>query len=576
MKTDSTPSAETAEKIQRRFLPDNFNIVNWSSLESFYSSLAEQPISTLPELIDWLHDLSELEAVVEEHAGWLYIRMTCNTQNKSLSDAYAFFVEQINPEIEPYADKLNKKLVSLPIKHQLDKRFSLYIKQVENEILLFREENIPLEAELTVKEQQYGEIAGAMTVEVNGKILTLQQASNHLKEPDRDHRDLVYHKIVSRRLQDREKLDALFLELVRLRVKIAANAGFSNYRDYKFVELNRFDYSPQDCINFHNSIRVCVIPVLDHLMLERKNEMRVEKLKPWDLDVDQSGRPDLKPFQQGHELLDKSISCFREIHPFFGEVLNTLKVRNFTDLDSRIGKAPGGYNYPLYESGVPFIFMNATGSLRDVITMVHEGGHAIHSMLTAELDFIGFKELPSEIAELASMSMELISMEHWNHFFPDNEDLRRAKREQLENIIEALPWIACIDAFQHWLYLNPKHTVEERTAAWKEKIISFSSSLVDWSDDNNAREVLWQKQLHLFEVPFYYIEYGMAQLGAIAVWRNYKTNREKAIQQYMDALKSGYTISIPDVYKTAGIQFDFSEKYIRELILFVRNELEKL
>ena len=576
MKTESIPSAETAEKIQRNFLPENFKIENWKSLEPFYSSLVDRKISTLPELLHWLKDLSELEAVVEEHAGWLYIRMTCNTQDKALSEAYAFFVEQINPKIEPFADKINKKLLSLPSVHQLDKRFSLYIKQVENEILLFREENIPLEAELTVKEHHYGEIAGAMTVEVNEKTLTLQQASNHLKDPDRSHRDLVYHKIVNRRLQDREKLDALFSELVELRVKIAANAGFSNYRDYKFVELNRFDYTAEDCINFHNSIRTCVVPVLDHLLMERKNDMKIEKLKPWDLDVDQAGRSDLKPFQQGHELLDKSISCFKAIHPFFGEVLNTLKVKNFTDLDSRIGKAPGGYNYPLYESGVPFIFMNATGSLRDVITMVHEGGHAIHSMLTRDLDFIGFKEFPSEVAELASMSMELISMEHWDYFFPDKEDLRRAKREQLENVIEVLPWIASVDAFQHWLYLNPKHTIKERTAAWKQNFSNFSSSLVDWSEDENAREVLWQKQLHIFEVPFYYVEYGMAQLGAIAVWRNYKTNPEKAIQQYMDALKLGYTVSISEIYKTAGIRFDFSENYIRELILFVRGELDKL
>ena len=576
MKTESIPSAETAEKIQRNFLPENFNIENWKSLEPFYSSLVDRKISTLPELLLWLKDLSELEAVVEEHAGWLYIRMTCNTQDKALSEAYAFFVEQINPKIEPFADKINKKLLSLPSVHQLDKRFGLYIKQVENEILLFREENIPLEAELTVKEQQYGEIAGAMTVEVNGKTLTLQQASNHLKDPDRSHRDVVYHKMVNRRLQDREKLDALFLELVELRVKIAANAGFSNYRDYKFVELNRFDYTSEDCINFHNSIRTCVVPVLDHLLMERKIEMKLDKLKPWDLDVDQAGHSDLKPFQHGHELLDKSISCFKDIHPFFGEVLNTLKVKNFTDLDSRIGKAPGGYNYPLYESGVPFIFMNATGSLRDVITMVHEGGHAIHSMLTRDLDFIGFKELPSEVAELASMSMELISMEHWDHFFPDKEDLRRAKREQLENVIEVLPWIASVDAFQHWLYLNPKHTIKERTAAWKQNFSNFSSALVDWSEDENAREVLWQKQLHIFEVPFYYIEYGMAQLGAIAVWRNYKTNPEKAVQQYMEALKLGYTVSISEIYKTAGIRFDFSENYIKELILFVRNELDKL
>jgi oligoendopeptidase F len=257
-------------------------------------------------------------------------------------------------------------------------------------------------------------------------------------------------------------------------------------------------------------------------------------------------------------------------------VLTTLRDKNYTDLDSRIGKAPGGYNYPLYESGVPFIFMNASGSLRDVVTMVHEGGHAIHSMLTSELDFIGFKELPSEVAELASMSMELISMEHWDHFFTDPAELKRAKKDQLEGVIETLPWIACIDSYQHWLYLNPEHTVEQRTEQWKKTILGFSSSLVDWSTEQQALEIMWQKQLHLFEVPFYYIEYGMAQLGAIAVWRNYKTNPEKAIEQYMDALRLGYTVSIPKVYEAAGIRFDFSEKYIRELISFVKSEMDKL
>ncbi len=576
MKTESSPALENVEKARRSFLPENFVVSDWSSIEPYYLSLTDRQILTLADLNRWLSDLSEIEAAVEEHAGWLYIRMTCNTSDKSLSEAYAFFVEQVNPRIEPFADKLNKKLVSLPLVRELDKRFGIYIRQVENEIRLFREENIPLEAELTVKEQQYGEIAGAMTVEVNGKTLTLQQAANHLKDPDRSLRETVYHKIFNRRHEDRDKLDALFLELIRLRVKIAANAGFSNYRDYKFADLNRFDYTPGDCYNFHQSIRKSVVPVLNQLTAERKKEMKLESLKPWDLDVDPSGLPDLKPFKKGDELMEKSIACFEEIHPYFGRVLKTLKEKNYTDLDSRIGKAPGGYNYPLYESGVPFIFMNASGSLRDVVTMVHEGGHAIHSMLTSDLDFIGFKELPSEVAELASMSMELISMEHWHHFFTDKEELRRAKREQLEGVIETLPWIACIDAFQHWLYLNPDHTVEERTASWKEIFLGFSSSLVDWKDDTKALEIIWQKQLHLFEVPFYYIEYGMAQLGAIAVWRNYKTDREKAIRQYMDALKLGYTVSIPEIYQAAGIRFDFSENYIQELISFVRSELDKV
>jgi oligoendopeptidase F len=574
--TENTLTAGASGKVRRKFLPANFTITDWKSLEPYYTSLTSKNISSKDDLIEWLNDLSEIEAAVEEHAGWLYIRMTCDTRDKKLTEAYTFFVEQVNPQIEPYADKLNKKLIESPFAKELDSRYQLYLKGVENEIKLFREENIPLEAQLTVSEQQYGEIAGAMTVEVNGKTLTLQQASNFLKDPDRSLRDEIYHKIFRRRSQDRERLDLLFNELIQLRGKIAANAGFKNYRDYKFVDLNRFDYSPADCVNFHNSVRACVVPVLNSMMEERKRLMQIDQLKPWDLDVDPTGLPDMKPFSAGTELMDKSIACFSDIHPYFGHVLSTLKEKNYTDLDSRIGKAPGGYNYPLYESGVPFIFMNASGSLRDVVTMVHEGGHAIHSMLTSDLEFIGFKELPSEVAELASMSMELISMEHWHHFFSDPNELKRAKRDQLEGVIETLPWIACIDSFQHWLYLNPDHSIEQRTEQWKKTILGFSSSLVDWSADQQALEIMWQKQLHLFEVPFYYIEYGMAQLGAIAIWRNYKSNPVKAVEQYMEALKLGYSASIPEVYKAAGIRFDFSETYIRELISFVHTEMNSL
>jgi len=564
------------EKIRRNFLPANLDLLKWESIEPFYLDLQNRELNSIADLKKWLSDSTELESIIQEHVGWLYIRMTCDTTDKKLTDAYTHFVENINPKIEPFSDRLNKKFLDCTFRTELDKRYALYVKQVENSIRIFREENIALQAEMTVKEQKYGETAGAMTVEVNGKELTLQQASNFLKNPDRKVRDEVYHKIVARRQQDRDKLDALFLELIALRHRMARQAGFANFRDYKFVELDRFDYTPEDCLRFHESVRTAVVPVLDTLQEERKAQLNLDVLKPWDLSVDTQGREDMKPFTKGEELMGQTIRCFSAIHPYFGEVTQTLQRLNYVDLDSRIGKAPGGYNYPLYESGVPFIFMNASGSLRDVVTMVHEGGHAIHSMLTRDLDFIGFKELPSEVAELASMSMELISMEHWHHFFPNPDDLRRARREQLENVLETLPWIACVDHFQHWLYMNPDHTVTERTEAWKRIYLQFSSKIVDWSTDQSALEAMWQKQLHLFEVPFYYIEYGMAQLGAIAVWRNYKQNPEKAIEQYMNALRLGYSCSIPEVYSAAGIRFDFSEKYIHELVDFVKVELAKV
>jgi len=571
-----TTSTAVPEKNSRRFLSKDTDFNSWTSLKPFYEELKSRMLPGIDSLKSWLADLSELDAAVSEHVGWLYIRMTCNTQDKSATDAYTHFVSEIQPAIAEFDDAFNRKLLENPMKAELSDDYKIHLASLQNQVRIFRKENIQLIADLTVKEQKYGEIAGEMTVDVNGKTLTLQQAANFLKQQDRKLREEVYFKIAGRRLKDRAKLDEIFNELVKLRHQVAVNAGFDNFRDYKFVELDRFDYTPDDCSDFHNAVQKQIVPVVDTMLKKRKEELKLQSLKPWDLEVDTSGKPEIRPFKTGSELTKKTIDCFYAIDPYFGKVVEALHALNHLDLDSRIGKAPGGYNYPLYETGVPFIFMNSSGSMQDVVTMVHEGGHAIHSMLTHRLEFVGFKELPSEVAELASMSMELISMEHWNYFFKDEDELRRARREQLEGVLEALPWIACIDKYQHWIYLHPQHTIAERTAAWKEIYSSFSSTAIDWSGAEEAREALWQKQLHLFEVPFYYVEYGMAQLGAIAVWRNYKTDPEKAIRQYKVALSLGSTKSIPEVYATAGIRFDFSDAYIRELADFVKGELEKV
>jgi oligoendopeptidase F len=572
---EAQPTA-VPQKNSRKYIGAKVDFDSWNSLQPFYDDLKNRPISSLDELKKWIIDFSELDAAISEHLGWLYIRMTCDTMDKKLSNAYNYFVTEIQPKVAPYDDELNKKFLASEFKSQLSDAYKLHLRSIENQVKIFRSENIPLLAELSVKEQKFGEISGAMTVEIEGKEMTLQQAGNYLKRQDRKQREEAYNKIATRRLQDRKELDELFDELLVLRHKVALNAGFKNFRDYKFVDLDRFDYTPEDCIRFHDSVSKSVVPVQDYLLKKRQKELAVDVLKPWDLEVDTLGKPQLKPFENGEELTQKTIQCFYSIHPYFGKVVETLHATKHLDLDSRIGKAPGGYNYPLYETGIPFIFMNSSGTLRDVETMVHEGGHAIHSMLTRDLEFVGFKDFPSEVAELASMSMELISMEHWNFFFDNEDDLNRARKEQLEGVLKVLPWISCIDKFQHWLYLHNGHSVKERTEAWEKIYSEFSGSAIDWSGVEEARAYLWQKQLHLFEVPFYYVEYGMAQLGAIAIWRNYKTNPSKAIEQYMDALKLGSTKSINEIYTTAGIRFDFSEKYIKELVDFVLIEVEKL
>ena len=284
----------------------------------------------------------------------------------------------------------------------------------------------------------------------------------------------------------------------------------------------------------------------------------------------------MKPFNNGEELIDKSIACFNAIDEKLGSKLATMKANNLFDVESRKGKAPGGYNYPLAETGAPFIFMNSANSLRDLTTMVHEGGHAIHTFLTADLELNDFKHCPSEVAELASMSMELISMDNWDVYFDNEEDLNRAKKEQLADVLKTLPWVAVIDQFQHWIYTNPNHTAADREETFKQIFNRFGAGFADWTDLEQQFGNGWQKQLHLFEVPFYYIEYAIAQLGAIAVWKNYKENPEKALNQYLAALSLGYTKPMNEIYETAGIKFDFSAEYVKELASFVKTELDKL
>jgi oligoendopeptidase F len=354
------------------------------------------------------------------------------------------------------------------------------------------------------------------------------------------------------------------------------NAGFTNYRDYKFAEMGRFDYTPADCFQFHQSVAEHVVPLVNEIYAAHGKKLGISPLRPWDTEAEPAGIEPLRPFKDGKELLDKTIACFNKLDPFFGDCLAKMNELKHLDLDSRKGKAPGGYNMPLSESGAPFIFMNAAGQMSDVTTMVHEGGHAVHSFLSHPLELSAFKEYPTEMAEVASMAMELFSMDHWEVFFDNEADLKRAKRHQLERVITIFPWIATIDSFQHWIYEHPNHTEAERTAEWANILKKYSSSSIDFSGLDNYREISWQRQLHLFEVPFYYIEYGIAQLGAIGMWKQYKENPRAAIDNYTLALSKGGTQTLPELYKTAGLSFDFSPVKIKELMDLVRNELQKL
>ena len=565
------------KKLKRNFLPENLQITSWEIIEPYFKELAERNISSAEELKKFLQDVSELEAAVNEDFCWRQIKMTCDTTDKKLEDSFNFFCMEIQPKMQPYADVLNKKLISSSFTKDLDaKKYFTYLRSVKKSIDLFREENIPLLSELAVLQQQYGMITGKMTIEVNGNTYTLQQAAKFLESHDRTLREEVYKKINARRLEDKAVLDELFTKLIKIRQEVAVNAGFKNYRDYKFKELGRFDYTKEDCFAFHDSVKQHVLPLVNKVYANKKKKLGLTDLRPWDVEAEPEGTKALTPFETGSELLNKSVECFTRLRPFFGDCLRQMDSMKHLDLESRTGKAPGGYNCPLAETGAPFIFMNAAGQMQDVTTMVHEGGHAVQSFLTHNLELNGFKEYPMEIAEVASMSMELFTMDYWDVFFDNKDDLTRAKEHQLERVITIFPWIAVIDKFQHWIYENPDHTIDERTAAWSRILSDFSDDVIDYNGLESFRENAWQRQLHLYEVPFYYIEYGIAQLAAIGLWMQYKKDPEKALNNYMKALSLGGTKTLPELYQAAGLKFDFSSENIKTLMDFVSEEMEKL
>ena len=564
-------------KLNRKFIPNTMSIQTWLDIKPFYDDLAAREIKDSKDLQEFISNHSELSAIVSEDLAWRYIKMTCNTQDKNALEKYQYFVSEIEPQISPIENKLLKKLIDCPFVNDLDQdKYFIFLRSIKKTLELYREKNIPLITEITKESQKYGAISGAQTILHNEENMTLQKASLLLKDNDRELRKVIYEKIQEVKRKDERELNDLFDSLIALRHQVALNTGFKNFRDYKFQELGRFDYNVQDCFNFHESIKRHIVPIKKKIEAYRKEKLGIIDYRPWDTEVDVENNEVLHPFSTGEELIEKTINCFQKINPYFAKCIHTMREMEYLDLESRIGKAPGGYNYPLYESGIPFIFMNAVGSLRDVVTMVHEGGHAIHSFLTSDLELTEFKNTPSEVAELASMGMELISMEHWDSFFENKNELKRAKAEHLEKILKMLTWIAAIDKFQHWIYENPSHSEIERGQEWERIQKDFGSGVINFEGLEDCLRRSWQGQLHLYEVPFYYIEYGFAQLGAIAIWKNYRDNPTKTIDEYSSALKLGYTKSIGEIYKTAGIEFDFSENNIQNLAEFVEKEWRQL
>jgi len=562
---------------ERTYLPKSYKISVWSKLKPYFSELLKREIASLEDLETWILNWCELNDVVAEEFRWRYIRFTCNNDDEKAVASYNYAVQELTPRISPYSDALNRRLLESPFCKTLDKKkYFIFLRSIRNAIDLYRENNIALISEVKVRAKEHGRIFSQMMVELNGEELTLQQANARMEGAPRKEREMIYQKISSRLREDANELDNVFDDLLQLRNQLAVNADYDNYRDYKFQELARFDYKVDDCLDFHKAIASEIVPLVNELNAVRKSALKVDKLRPWDTMVDISGKTPIQPFNDVEELVTKTMTSLSHLNPMFGEVIEIMNEKGHLDLDSRKGKRPGGYNMPLPISGIPFIFMNSANSIKDMRTMMHESGHAVHAYLISKYRLSASKSLPSEIAELAAMTMELLSMDYWDTFFEDKEMLRRAKIWQLEKVLTTLPWVATIDKFQHWLYTNPEHSAHERTESWNRIFKEFRSTIVDWDGLDKNIEYMWHRQLHIFEVPFYYIEYGMAQLGAIAIWRQYRENPQQAVNNYINALSLGYTKPIPEIYEAAGIEFNFSQSYVSELGAFVKKELEAL
>ena len=550
------------------FVSDDLDGTSWGEIEPYMNNLRDRELNCSTCLENFISDRSDLSEIISEARARLYINMTCHTDDEDIQKAWMDFVENVAPKLSEYSDILNRRIIEHDAVNDLPKQYEILIKGLKTNIEIFREENIPLQTRVTKLDTKYDEICGAQIIEFDGEKKTIPQMAIYLENTDRSIRENAWRAVAERRFQDSEKLSEIFDEMIQIRHKIATNAGFEGYQQYMFAAMHRFDYTIDDCLEFHDSIESVCQPLRHKNDEDRKQKLGLEKLRPWDMGVDIRGRPPLKPFKEVKEMVDGCSRIFHSMSKELGNYFDLLEANDCLDLDSRKGKAPGGYQYYLQKSRMPFIFMNAAGTQRNVETMIHEAGHAFHSFYSGHLQLIHERDAPIEFAEVASMSMELLTHPYWGEFY-EGKDADRARRNHLEDIIAFMPWMATIDAFQHWIYANPEHTREERAAKWLELGKRFGPD-IDMSGLNDIHEVSWQRQGHLFGVPFYYVEYGIAQLGALQMWQYHRKDTKDALSRYKDGLSLGYTRGLTELFEASGLALSFSESHVSNLI----NEIE--
>ena len=562
------------------YVNDDFDPSSWKEVEAYTEELLNRKISCSKCLEGIIRDASELSEHISEKGALLYIGMTCDTENEEKKGAFLDFVENVRPKLSEFSDSLNRRIVGHEAVEDLPERYDLMIRSMKNDVEIFRKENIPLSVEQTKLVTEAQTINGAMSVEYEGEEYTIPEMRVFLESNERSVREGAWKAVADRRLEDEGRLSEIFDQLIVIRNEMAINAGFETYTDYMFRAMERFDYTKDDCLEFHDAIEAVCVPLMREINSRRIKSLSLGSLRPWDVNEktgvgpDLEGRAPLKPFADVNEMVSKLSRLFHRMSTDLGEKFDMLVEMDTLDLDTRKGKAPGGYQYYLQKSRVPFIFMNAAGLQGDLETMIHEAGHAFHSIYCGHLELIGERSYPIEFAEVASMSMELMTQNEWGEFYND-EEANRARIGHLEGIIFLLPWIATIDSFQHWIYSNPGHTRDERKTVWNSIRDRFGSNM-EWGDYQGHRDTSWQQQGHLFGVPFYYVEYGIAQLGALQLWRTQRKDSVKALSDYSNAMALGNTKTLPELFSAADIELGFGEEHLGSLISEVRMAMAEL
>jgi oligoendopeptidase F len=545
----------------------------WEDIEPFFEELAARQLDS-DNITAWLHEWSRLEELVTEAAARAMIAYTIDTSDRDKEADHLRFSTEIMPRMEERSVELARKLLASGFRTpELTTTLARFRTQIE----IFREENVPIFAELEEHSARYQRITGSMTAEWEGVERPLPQLQPFLKSPDRSVREQAFRAASAPYIESRNQLAALFDQMYRLRTQAAHNAGFANFRDYIFPAKFRFDYTPADCEKFHAAIEQTAAPAVERVLQHRRERLGLDVLRPWDLAVDPYRRNPLRPFSDASDLVGKAKQVFDRVHPSLGREFQTMIDEGLLDLESRKGKAPGGYCETLHFHGRPFIFMNAVGLVDDVMTLLHEAGHAFHAFASHPLPLIWQRHPGSEAAELASMSMEFLASPHLAQpvgYF-DAAEARSAWLEHLEDVLLSLVHIASVDAFQTWIYTSGQGgDARARDEAWLRIRQRFERG-VDWSGLEQERVARWYRQLHIFMYPFYYIEYGIAQIGALQVWRNSLDNPTKAVASYREALALGATRSLPDIYSAAGARLTFDVDEIGQLVELVENQIER-